>query len=119
MTRAMSSDKFPYGECTWHHQEDTSERWLAVLEKTGAESVRARLAQKDAGSAGAIAIGTETHLTIGFAQEWLAWRDRLKSQRDIERHERQIWWTRTAALAACVAAGSAFVGWAWTITHPH
>ncbi|MCA1510509.1 hypothetical protein [Bradyrhizobium sp. NBAIM01] len=35
------------------------------------QNVRARLAQTDAGSADAIAIGEMQVLTIGFAQEWL------------------------------------------------
>jgi hypothetical protein len=115
----MADDKFPYHDCTWHQNDEISERWLVALEKTGPENVRMRLAQTDAGSRGNIPIGREMTMTIGFAQEWLAWRDRLKSERDIARHERQIWWTRTAALAAGVAAVSAAIGWAWTILHPH
>jgi hypothetical protein len=112
MTKA---DKFPYRECTWHHSDETSERWLSALEKTGAENVRARLALVTYGAVAAIAIGSEMNVTVGFAQEWLVWRDRLKSERDIARHERQIFWTRTAAIAACVAGTSAAIGWGWTI----
>ncbi|MDE5464498.1 hypothetical protein [Bradyrhizobium sp. CSS354] len=106
---------FPYRECTWHVSDEQSQQWLAVLEKTGAANVRARLAQTDAASAGAIAIGTAPIMTIGFAQEWLNWKDNQKSEADIERHERQIWWTRTAAIAASIAALSALLGWIWTI----
>ncbi len=106
---------FPYRECTWHVSDEQSQQWLAVLEKTGAANVRARLAQTDAASAGAIAIGTAPVMTIGFAQEWLNWKDNQKSEADIERHERQIWWTGTAAIAASVAALSALFGWIWTI----
>lgn len=108
---------FPYRECTWHIEDSTSERWLMALERTGTENVRRRLAQTDAGSRGSIVVGTETSVTIGFAEEWLAWRDRIKAEHDVERHERQIWWTRTAALAACAAAASAAIGWSWTILH--
>ena len=46
-----------------------SERWIAALERTGPENVRARLAQTNAGSNAGIAIGTEQTITIGFAQE--------------------------------------------------
>jgi hypothetical protein len=56
-------------------------------------------------------------LTIGFAQEWLAWHDRRRDALETARHNRQVFWTRFAALAATVAAGSAAIGWAWTILH--
>src|SRR3954465_8083984 len=72
---------FPYRECTWHVSDEQSQQWLAVLEKTGAANVRARLAQTDAASAGAIAIGTAPVMTIGFAQEWLNWKDNQNSRR--------------------------------------
>jgi hypothetical protein len=115
----MSKQKFPYQESAWHQNVEASERWLDALERTGPANVRARLAQTDAGSRGAISIGTIQTMTIGFAQEWLNWKDNQKSEADIERHERQIWWTRAAALAASVAAVSAFVGWMWTIFAKH
>jgi hypothetical protein len=112
MTKA---DKFPYRSSTWHESDDSSERWLLALEKTGPENVRARLLQTNAGSGGSIAIGREVAMTIGFAQEWLGWRDRVKSERAIARHERQIWWARAAAIAASIAGLSAAIGWGWTI----
>lgn len=43
----------------------------------GTRNVRARLAQTDAGPC-AIAIDTVTTITIGFAQQWLAWHDEEK-----------------------------------------
>jgi hypothetical protein len=108
-------DKFPYRESAWRSTDEVSKRWLAALEKTGAENVRARLAHVDYGSAGSIAIGAEANITVGFAQEWLAWRDRVKSDEQTARLDRQIFWTRTAAIAACVAGLSAAIGWGWTI----
>jgi hypothetical protein len=51
------------------------------------------MAQSDAGSSGSIAIGT-VQMTIGFAQEWLAWHDRQKAANEVAHHERQIVWTR-------------------------
>jgi hypothetical protein len=110
---------YPFRDSSWHQDDATSERWLDALEKTGAANVRARLATTTASSNGAIAIGRVQTMTIGFAKEWLNWKDNLKTEADIERHERQIWWTRTAAIAAAVAAASAFVGWMWTIFKAH
>jgi tRNA A37 N6-isopentenylltransferase MiaA len=76
---ATMQERFPYEECQWHQNEpERQKRWYEVLERTGPENVRARLAQTNAGSPGAISIGTEQSLTIGFAQEWLAWHDRKK-----------------------------------------
>jgi hypothetical protein len=110
-----TEEEFPYRECTWHHSDETSERWLSALEKTGAENVRARLARCEHSSHASIAIGTETNMTVGFAQEWLAWRDQLKSAEQTARLDRQNFWTRTAAIAACLAGLSAAIGWGWTI----
>jgi hypothetical protein len=109
------ADKFPFHACTWHQNDATSEQWIDALEKTGAANVRAMLAINDKSSRGAISVGAVPVMTIGFAQEWLNWKDNRKAEADIERHERQIWWTRTAAIAACVAGTSAAIGWAWTI----
>ena len=92
-----------------------SQQWLDALEKTGVASVRARLAQTDAGSPGSLSVGTVQTMTIGFAQEWASWKENRKAAADIERHERQIRWTKTAAIAASLAAVSAFVEWIWTI----
>ena len=112
----MSTEaEFPYRECTWHDSDETSERWLSALEKTGAENVRARLARVERSSHASIAIGTEPNMTVGFAQEWLAWRDQLKSAEQTARLDRQIFWTRIAAIAACLAGLSAAIGWGWTI----
>jgi hypothetical protein len=80
---------------------------------TGGQNVRARLAQSDAGS---IAIGA-AQITIGFAQEWLSWHDRRQAALEAARHDRQIFWTRLAALSAMLAGVSAAIGWGWTIFH--
>jgi hypothetical protein len=114
----MAEERFPYETCSWPGDTpEISERWLAALERNGVENVRARLAQNDAGSRGSMAIGTEAGITKGFAQEWIAWHDRRKSERETARHNRQIFWTRIAAIAASIAGASAAIGWAWTIFH--
>jgi hypothetical protein len=45
----------------------------------------------------------------------LAWRDQQKSAEQTARLDRQIFWTRIAAIAACIAGLSAAIGWGWTI----
>src|SRR5262245_17832936 len=112
---ARMHERFPYERSYWHNEDEQSKKWLDALERTGPENVRARLAQTNAGSAGSVAIGREIDLTIGFAQEWLAWHDRKKAEREVEFRRGQIFWTRWAALAASVAALAAAIGWALTI----
>jgi hypothetical protein len=108
---ATMQERFPYEQCQWAHNDPARQRrWYEVLERTGPENVRARLAQTDAGSPGSISIGTEQSLTIGFAQEWLAWHDRQKAEREATFRGAQIYWTRWAAIAASVAAAAAVVG---------
>ena len=111
---ATMQERFPYEQCQWGKNDPVQKRWYEALERTGPENVRARLAQTDAGSAGSIAIGTEQSLTIGFAQEWLAWHDRQKAEREAKFRRRQIFWTAWAAIAASVAALAAAIGWALT-----
>jgi hypothetical protein len=107
--------QYPYQQNSWSRENpELQRRWCEVLERTGPENVRARLAQSNAGSAGSIAIGTEPSLTIGFAQEWLAWHDRQKADREANFRGTQIYWTRWAAFAASVAAFAAAVGWGLT-----
>jgi|SRR6185369_7581607 hypothetical protein len=64
-----------------------------------------------------ISIGTEQAVTVGFIQEWLAWHDVGKAEREHKFRSAQVFATRWAAGAATVAALAAAVGWAWTILH--
>ncbi|SRR5712692_2112617 len=115
MLQPMADTRFPYEQSTWaHNDSERQRRWYEALERTGPANVRARLAQTDAGSAGSISIGTENSITIGFAQEWLAWHDRQGSEREIAFRTNQVFWTRWAALAATLAASAAAVGWLLT-----
>lgn len=117
--RLMSKDLFPYETSRWSAgQPDQAKRWFDELERTGPQNVRARLAQTDAGSGGSVAIGA-TQLTIGFAQEWLAWHDRRREAVEEARHRRTVFWTRWAAIAATVAGLSTALGWLWTIILKH
>jgi hypothetical protein len=84
----MKADRFAHEASRWSEgQPDQAKRWFDELEMIGAQNVRARLAQTDAGSAGSIAIGS-TQLTIGFAQEWLAWHDRKREAAETKRHKK-------------------------------
>jgi hypothetical protein len=112
----MADEKFPVESCSWPPSSaDHGERWLFALEKQGPDNVRARLALTQAAPRAAIAIGTEADVTAGFAQEWLAWKDKRKAEREDELKTRQIFWTRFAAIAASVAATAGAIGWMWTI----
>jgi hypothetical protein len=69
---ARMQERFLYEQSTWSYGDpERSRRWYEVLERTGPENVRARLAQTDAGSAGSISIGTEQSLTIGSRKNGL------------------------------------------------
>jgi hypothetical protein len=110
--RQPTQEQFPHEQSTtWSQDFEQRRRWYEALERTGPENVRAILAQTNAGSGGSIAIGTEISLTIGFAQEWLAWHDRQKTEREAKFRRNQIFWTRWAALAATLAALAAAFGW--------
>jgi hypothetical protein len=110
----MIDETFLVETCSWPPSgAEEGERWLSALEKQGTDNVRARPTLTWAGPRSAIAIGTQSDVTAGFAQEWLAWKDKRKIEREEELKSRQIFWTRFAAIAASVGAGA--VGWAWTI----
>jgi hypothetical protein len=115
----MKADRFPYETARWVGGSNSQQAkdWFDELERLGPQNVRARLAQTNAGSGGAIAIGNVTVMTIGFAQEWLAWHDQKREALEAQRHNREVFWTRFAALAATVAAAAAVIGVLWTIFH--
>jgi di/tricarboxylate transporter len=105
------AEGFDYEHDKWASgQADVARRWYDELESTGVENVRARLAQTDAGSAGAIMIGSEM-IVIGFAQHWLAWHDRQRAEREASFRQWQIFWSRWTALAATATALAVAIGW--------
>jgi hypothetical protein len=104
--------RFNYENNRWAGGGD-AQRWYEELESIGPENVRARLAQTDAGSPGAIMIGAQT-ITIGFAQQWLAWHDQRRAERETTFRKCQIFWSRWTALAATATALVAAIGWALT-----
>ena len=109
----MTQERFPFEQSEW--RSDESERWLQALDRMGPENVRMILAQFDqTGSGGSIGVGS-AHMTKGFAQEWLAWHDQKKTERETTFRASQIYWTRWAALAATLAATAGVIGWIVTI----
>ena len=111
----MAEQHFSYEKGRWSGDGPQLRRWYEALERMSPEDVRARLAQVNAGSAGAIAIGSETMMTKGFAEEWLAWKEQRKAEREDRFRQMQVFWTRWAALAASIAAAAAAIGWAITV----
>jgi hypothetical protein len=110
-------ERFPYETSEWAAGDLLqTERWYRALERMAPENVRATLAATgyEVGSRAEIHIGAQA-MTKGFAQEWLAWHDAQKAQRENTFRTRQIYWTRWAALAATVAALATAIGWAFTI----
>ena len=101
--------RFPYDESPWSYPEK-NEAWLKALEQTGPENVRATLAQHAGGSASAISIGTHD-MTKGFAQQWLAWHDVRKANKE---QWLRIWAPLAASVTAAIAlavAGRQFGWW--------
>jgi len=83
----MKTDRFPYETSRWGGQPDQAKRWFDELETQSPQNVRNRLAQADAGPAGTVTIGT-TQMTIGFAEDWLAWNDRKREVSEEKRHKK-------------------------------
>jgi len=113
----MSERKYPLEKALFGPQDKAmAESWVHALETTGPENVRARLAAAAGlGPGAAVPIGMVLHMSVGFAEQWLAWHDQQKSEREATFRSRQIFWTQFAAIAASCAAGAAAIGWAWTI----
>jgi hypothetical protein len=106
----MQTERFPYDTSRWAgNQPEQAKRWYDELEMIGPQNVRARLAQTDAGSAGSVVIGT-TDMTIGFAQEWLAWHDRKQPAEAKPPKKHWLDWAGwvVAVISMCIAAFTTF-----------
>jgi len=111
----MPEDRFPYEQSTWSNNIETKAGWYTSLEQTGTESVKAQLLSHQGSSRSSISIGHSTGMVRGFAEQWLAWHERRKSERETEFRRQQIYWTRWAAVAARTAAAAAIIGWVLTL----
>ena len=78
----MAEQRFPYEKSTWG-QGDEQRRWYEALERATPDIVRGQLARlaPHVGSRGSFSVGTENSITVGFAQDWLAWHDSEKTRR--------------------------------------
>jgi hypothetical protein len=117
----MPEKKYPLEKADFGpNDKPMAESWVHSLEMTGPENVRASLAHSAGlGPGAAIPIGMVQHMSVGFAEQWLAWHDQQKSERENNFRSRQIFWTRLAAIAAGTAATAAVLGWIWTIATKH
>jgi hypothetical protein len=107
----MSEERFPYEAVNpWEQDLNIKEKWCQALEDTGPENVRAILAIDHSGSRSSISIG-ECSMTKGYAQRWLAWHDRKKSERESAFRSNQIFWTRWAAIVATIIAVGYALNW--------
>src|SRR5882757_7764705 len=100
--KVSSAPKYPLEKAIFGPSDQAmAESWVHSLEITGPENVRARLAQHGGvGPGAAIPIGMVQSMSVGFAEQWLAWHDQQKSERESVFRARQIFWTRFAAIAA-------------------
>lgn len=93
--------RFPYEESdNWSQDIEERRRWTEALEETGLYSVKTRLKHHAAGSAGAIAIGTQTTIAKGFVEQWVAWHDNQAAKAEVERQERMLAAANASARAA-------------------
>jgi hypothetical protein len=106
----MAKSRFDYQNNRWAcGNAALARRWYDELERANPENVRASLAQT-AGSRGAILIG-EVSMTIGFARDWLAWRDQQKALREVRFRRWQFIASASVLLAAIGLALKAWLKW--------
>lgn len=111
----MSEEQqFPWKESPFAPADrETAERWIEALEASGPEVVRGRIAQNASfGPAAAIPIGAIQHMTLGFAEHWLAWTGHLSSITETAVLKRRyVLTTALAVIALLVSVSSALFSW--------
>jgi hypothetical protein len=106
----MAKSRFDYQNNRWASGNAAlARRWYEALERTNAENVRASLDQT-AGSRGTIRI-REASMTIGFARDWLAWRDQQKAVREARFRRWRFIAGASVLLAAIGLALKAWLKW--------
>ena len=108
--RLVAKSRFNYQNNRWAGGNTTlARRWYEELERANPENVRAILDQT-AGSRGTIPIG-KVSMTIGFARDWLAWRDQQKTLREAKFRRWQFIASASVLLAAIGLALKAWLKW--------
>jgi hypothetical protein len=106
----MAKSRFDYQNNRWAcGNAALARRWYDELERANPENVRASLDQT-AGSRGTIRI-REASMTIGFARDWLAWRDQQKALREVRFRRWQFIASASVLLAAIGLALKAWLEW--------
>jgi hypothetical protein len=105
--------QFPWKESRFAPADrNTAEKWIEALETSGSEVVRSRVTQNASfGPAAAIPIGAIQHMTLGFAEHWLAWTDRLTSVQETATLKKYLLTTALAGIALLVSLSSALFSW--------
>jgi hypothetical protein len=107
---AMAKSRFDYQNNRWvGGNAALARRWYEALERANPENVRASLDQT-AGSRGTIPIG-KVSMTIGFARDWLAWRDQEKAVREAKSRRWQFIASASVLLAVIGLALNAWLKW--------
>jgi hypothetical protein len=100
----MGEERFPFDTPSpWEQDVDKKLKWCEALESTGPENVRLILGQIPTGARSSISVG-EVSIAKGYAEQWLAWHDRRKADRESAFRSKQIFWTRWAAITASLIA---------------
>jgi hypothetical protein len=83
------TDRFPYETSKWGESDEERKAWYEGLEKFGVEAVRAHLVKLpfEVGANSSVAL-TKPAVKIGFAWEWVSWRDDNKAKAEERREAR-------------------------------
>jgi hypothetical protein len=80
--------RFPYEQHNkWSRDAAEKRRWTEALEKWGPKRVEEELSKRVLGSSASMNIGETRGVVVGFARDWLAWRE-----------QNQINWTMWAVI---------------------
>ena len=105
----MGEERFPFDTPSpWEQDIDKKLKWCEALESTGPENVRLILGQIPTGARSSISVG-EVSMAKGYAEQWLAWHDRRKADRESAFRSKQIFLDTLGGyrgITHCVRRGS-------------